>query len=243
MDAINALPASPATSDEEMVASARKAYDSLTDDQKKDERLTAEVLKKLTDAEAAIQKVKDEAETADAVKSMIDKLPSAADVALSDEAAIKAARNAYDALTADQKKLIDAATVQKLTDVEASYQTLDTAAKKIKTVTVNARTLTAKKMSAAIAKAGASEKYVTKIVIGKKVKKIRSGAFKKTRAKTLVVRTKKLKKSSVKNSLKGSSITIVQVKIGGKKINTKYVKKYKKIFTKKNAGRRVTVKR
>lgn len=34
---------------------------------------------------------------------------------------------------------------------------------------------------------------------------------------------------------------IVKVKVGGKKANKKYVKKYKKIFTKKNAGRKVKV--
>ena len=32
------------------------------------------------------------------------------------------------------------------------------------------------------------------------------------------------------------------VKVGKKKVNKKYVKKYKKIFTKKNAGKRVAVK-
>jgi hypothetical protein len=34
----------------------------------------------------------------------------------------------------------------------------------------------------------------------------------------------------------------VKVKVGKKKVNKKYVKKYKKYFTKKNAGRKVKVK-
>ena len=34
----------------------------------------------------------------------------------------------------------------------------------------------------------------------------------------------------------------VQVKVGKKSLNKKYVKKYKKVFTKKNAGKKVKVK-
>ena len=59
---------------------------------------------------------------------------------------------------------------------------------------------------------------------------------------TVDVKTKSLTKASVKNSLKGSKVKTVRVKIGNKKTNKSYVKKYKKIFTKKNAGRKVTVK-
>ena len=42
--------------------------------------------------------------------------------------------------------------------------------------------------------------------------------------------------------MKKSSVKTVKVQIGSKKVNRKYVKKYKKIFTKKNAGRKVKVK-
>lgn len=109
-------------------------------------------------------------------------------------------------------------------------------------VTVNTKTVNAKALNAAIAKAGVSADSVTTIVLGKKVKKIKKGAFKNFRnAKTLVVKTKKLKKSRVKNSLKGSKINNVKVKVGNKKTNKKYVKKYKKIFKKKNSGRKVKV--
>lgn len=97
-------------------------------------------------------------------------------------------------------------------------------------------------MNAAVAKAGGSSKYVTTIVLGKKVKKISKSAFKNyKKARTLVVKTKSLKKAGVKKSLKGSKITKVKVNIGSKKLNKKYVKKYKKIFTKKNVGRKVKV--
>lgn len=94
-----------------------------------------------------------------------------------------------------------------------------------------------------IEKGAFTGKNIRTIVIGKKVKKIKKYAFKGSKATKLIVKTKKLKKKSVKGSLKGSKIKTVQVKVGKKKTNKKYVKKYKKIFTKKNAGRKVKVKR
>ena len=74
------------------------------------------------------------------------------------------------------------------------------------------------------------------------MKKIAKNAFKGSKAKTVVLKTKKLKKSGVKGTFKGSKVKTVQVKVGKKKVNKKYVKKYKKIFTKKNVGKKVKVK-
>ena len=71
---------------------------------------------------------------------------------------------------------------------------------------------------------------------------IQAGAFRGTKVKTLTVRTKKLTKKSVKGSLKGSKVKTVKVRVGKKSDNRKYIKKYRKIFTKKNAGRKVSVK-
>ena len=68
-------------------------------------------------------------------------------------------------------------------------------------------------------------------------------AFAGTKATKIVVKTKGLKKASVRGSLKGSKVKTVKVKVGTKKQNLTYVKKYKKIFTKKNAGRKVKVTR
>lgn len=84
--------------------------------------------------------------------------------------------------------------------------------------------------------------YVT--IEGQKyrVTSIAANAFKGTKAKTVVVKTKNLTKKSVKNSLKGFKVKTVKVKVGNKTSNKKFVKKYKKIFTKKNAGKKVTVK-
>jgi hypothetical protein len=114
--------------------------------------------------------------------------------------------------------------------------------KSVKKVTVNARTVSAKTLKTAVTKAGGSSKYVTTVVLGKNVKKISKYTFKNYgKVKTLVVRTKKLKKATVRKSLAGSKITKVKVKVGKKKANRKYVKKYRKIFTKKNAGKKVKV--
>jgi len=120
-----------------------------------------------------------------------------------------------------------------------------TKTKSVKTVTLNVRTVTAKAVSKAVKKAGGTSKSVTKIILGKKVRKIGPKAFAKYKKVTVLeVRTKKLTKKKVKNALKGSKIRTVRVKVAKKvKTNKSYVKKYKKIFTKKNAGRKVSVKR
>lgn len=75
-------------------------------------------------------------------------------------------------------------------------------------------------------------------VTSKVLNKIGSYAFNKDgRLKTLnIKKTKKLSKSGVKNSLKGSSVKTVKVK-------KSKVRKYKKYFKKKNSGRKVKVKK
>ncbi len=80
------------------------------------------------------------------------------------------------------------------------------------------------------------------VTIGKNVRKISKNAFENPNAVKMIVRTKHLTKKSVKGSLKSSAVKTVQVKVGSKAQNRKYVRKYKKIFTKKNAGKKVTVK-
>ena len=106
------------------------------------------------------------------------------------------------------------------------------------TVKVNGKTL---KVTQINAKAFTGKKIKT-VTVGKNVKKIAKNAFNKSKATTVIVKTKALKKASVKGSLKGSKVKTVKVKVGSKKVNKTYVKKYKKIFTKKNAGKKVKVK-
>ena len=112
------------------------------------------------------------------------------------------------------------------------------AAPAVTEVTINKATVSAAAVRQAIQAMGSSADTV---ILGKKVKRITAKAFAGTDVKTLIVKSKKLKKKAVKGSLKGSSVTTVRVKVGKTKLNKKYVKKYKKIFTKKNAGRKVKV--
>ena len=84
------------------IDAARKAYDALTYTQKQD----VSNYRKLTDAEAAYAKLKkaDDEKKAKAVENLIDRIGWP--VTLDSEDDIAAARKAYDALTADQKKLV-----------------------------------------------------------------------------------------------------------------------------------------
>lgn len=245
VDKINALsvPDQVTVNDEKLIKEAREAYDKLSDTQKQDSRLTQAIKDKLGDCETALDKVKkadEDQKAAGEVSKQIEALPAADKVTTADKATIESARKAYDSLTDDQKKKVSEDTLKKLVDAETALAAAQV--KSVKTVTINAGTINAKAVNKAVAKAGGSSKYVKTFVIGKNVKKISKGAFKKYKnAKTLVVKTRKLKKSTVKNSLKGSKITKVKVKVGNKKTNKKYVKKYKKIFTKKNAGKKVKV--
>ncbi len=117
---INNLPATAGTGDKDAVAAARAAYDALTDDQKA--LVSAEVLAKLTGSEsqvkaaeeqaaaeqaAAEKKAAEDKAAADAVIEKIKAVP--AEAGTNDKAAVEATRAAYNALTDDQKALVDAA--------------------------------------------------------------------------------------------------------------------------------------
>ena len=83
---------------------------------------------------------------------------------------------------------------------------------------------------------------IRSVTIEKNVTRIAKYAFRKSKAVTVKLKTKKLTKASVKNCLKSSVVRKILVKPGTKKVNAAWVKKYKKVFTKANAGRKVTVK-
>ena len=117
----DALPAADAVTldDKTAIEAARAAYDALTDDQKA--LVTPEDLAKLTAVEeslAAAEKATADQQEADAVVVLFDALPAVADITLEDKAAIEAARAAYDALTDDQKALVSAEELAKLTAAE-----------------------------------------------------------------------------------------------------------------------------
>ncbi|MBR1855129.1 MAG: Ig-like domain-containing protein, partial [Lachnospiraceae bacterium] len=115
--AINALPAATdvTTANKDAIEEARAAYDALTDEGKA--KVSADTLKKLTDAEAALKTAEDQA-AADTVSTTINALPASADVTTENKAAIEAARVAYNALTDAQKGQVSADTMKKLTDAE-----------------------------------------------------------------------------------------------------------------------------
>ena len=79
------------------------------------------------------------------------------------------------------------------------------------------------------------------VTVGKNVAKLAKGALSKSKATKLVVKTKKLKKSTVKGSLKDSKVKTVKVKVGSEETNKTFVKRYKKVFTKKVCGKKVKV--
>ena len=56
------------------------------------------------------------------------------------------------------------------------------------------------------------------------------------------IRSKKLRKATVKGSLKGSRITKIVIRVGKRSANKKYMRKYRPFFTRKNAGKKVSVK-
>ena len=140
---INALPDADkvTTADKEKIEAARKAYNDLTDDQKK--KVSDDTLKKLTDAETALaaseQKDADDTAAAQSATDTINNLPDADKVTTSDKEAIEAARAAYEALTDDQKAKVAPETLQKLVDDEAALKEAeDTAAAQAVTDEINA---------------------------------------------------------------------------------------------------------
>ena len=154
---------------------------------------------------------------------------------------IAAARSAFDALGPEAKALAKSKGVlDKLEAAEKVAGQQQATQPQATDVVINAKTVSAKAVKAALK--AANNEGATIVTLGAKVKKIAKGAFAGTKVTALVVKTKKLTKKNVKGSLKGSKVKTVQVKVGSKKANKKVAKKYKKIFTKKVAGKKAKVK-
>lgn len=108
---IDALPAADdlTLADEPAVAAAQSAYNALTDAQKG--YVDAEVKASLDAAVskiAGLEQAAADQKAADAVATQIDALPAIDALTLNDRAAVDAATRAYDALTDDQKALVNA---------------------------------------------------------------------------------------------------------------------------------------
>ena len=102
---------------EAKIATARKAYDALTREEKRYVS-NYDVLLKAEEQLAALKKEKADKEAADAVIAQIDALPTAENVTLEHQEAVDAARDAYSKLTDDQKKLVSKETTDKLERAE-----------------------------------------------------------------------------------------------------------------------------
>ena len=82
---------------------------------------------------------------------------------------------------------------------------------------------------------------IRKVIIGKNVKKLAAYAFAKSGCRTVILKTKLLKKASVKKCLKSSKVRKILVRAGNARTNRRVKKKYKKIFTRKNTGRKIKI--
>ena len=118
-----------------------------------------------------------------------------------------------------------------LTSITAEKKAKKTTLKIGKTLTVSGKKYT---VTAVATKAFKGTK-AKKIQLPSTIKKIQKQAFKGSKATTLIIKSKKLTKASVKGALKSSKIKTV-------KVPKSKVKAYKKIFTKKNCGKKVKVK-
>ena len=193
------------------------------------------------------------------VIDLINALPAAADITISDESSVASARAAYQKLTVAQQALVDPSFLKHLVDAEAAIEALKGGGEdpdKVvagKKYTVSGNTYKVTKVASAkagqvtLVKAG-NKKTVTipksvKLADGKayKVTRLAAGSFKGKRIRTVVLKTKLSSKAFVKGSLKGSKVKTIKVKVGTRAQNKSYVKKYKRFFTKANAGRKVTV--
>lgn len=124
-DLIGALPNTSeiTLAHEDQIKAARDAYDALNNEQKN--KLTEDgTLSKLLEAENQLTYVKNNAEAAKKAEDRINSLPNPGDLKMSDKSRVEAARDAYDALTDEQKDLIPKDTYDKLKDCEAEMKNL-----------------------------------------------------------------------------------------------------------------------
>lgn len=247
-DQLKALPAVDkiALEDKESVKAARDAYDALNEDQKK--LVPEEQVKALTEAEtkiAELQKAADkkaaDEKAAKAVTDQIAAIPAVKDLKLTDASKVKAARDAYNKLSADQKKLVTAAQLKVLTDAEARIIQLQKAAQVKPKITLNVTSLPiqAKKSTTGV-------RIKTTAIKGDKIKSAKSSN------KKVVQVTVKNGKLTIKG-LKAGKATVTVTSTKGAKATVKITVQKQKVATKKlsatvstkqtlKKGKRVTLK-
>ena len=101
------------------VEAARKAYDTLTAEEKY--YVPAEVVKLLTGAETSITTQEKTKEAKDQADAAMEKIKAIGSVSLDSKEAIDAARATYDSLSDEAKAMVPAETLKTLTDAEKTY--------------------------------------------------------------------------------------------------------------------------
>ena len=130
LEEINALPSKDnlTLDDEVALAGAEAHYNALSDAQKEYLNGKApESVAKLGELRTQLEKLKKDAAdkaAADAVTEKLNALPSEEDVMFQDEAVLKQAREAYDALSDDQKKFVSGEAYDKLEKAEKKLEAL-----------------------------------------------------------------------------------------------------------------------
>ena len=232
--------------DKESVKAARDAYDALNEDQKK--LVPEEQVKALTDAEtkiAELQKAADkkaaDEKAAKAVTDQIAAIPAVKALKLTDASKVKAARDAYNKLSADQKKLVTAAQLKVLTDAEARITQLQKAAQVKPKITLNVTSLPIQ-----VKKSTTGVRIKTTAIKGDKIKSAKSSN------KKVVQVTVKNGKLTIKG-LKAGKATVTVTSTKGAKATVKITVQKQKVATKKlsatvstkqtlKKGKRVTLK-
>lgn len=212
--------------DKESVKAARDAYDALNEDQKK--LVPEEQVKALTDAEtkiAELQKAADkkaaDEKAAKAVTDQIAAIPAVKALKLTDASKVKAARDAYNKLSADQKKLVTVAQLKVLTDAEARITQLQKAAQVKPKITLNVTSLPIQ-----VKKSTAGIRIKTTAIKGDKIKSAKS-----SNAKVVKVSVKN-GKLTVKG-LKAGKATVTVTSTKGAKATVKITVQKQKVATKK----------
>ncbi len=106
--------------DKKVIEKARESLDNMSDEQAA--KVDPEDIQKLEDLEEALKQYSEDIAAVEAIEKTIDELPAAEEVTKDDAVAIAAAREAYDALTEDQKSAVKDDMVNKLAADEKALQ-------------------------------------------------------------------------------------------------------------------------
>ena len=79
------------------------------------------------------------------------------------------------------------------------------------------------------------------VVLGKNIKNIKKNAFRRSKARTLIIRTKLLARKNVKGSFRGSKLKYAQVTVGDAAANKRVAAKYRLVLSAGITGRTLKI--